>query len=192
MMKAGIFCLALALQCSLGYSQVADAPENVAPLLIGEKVPDLTNASGSLLEQLNEQAAVLLVYRGGWCPYCNAHLKAVAQMEEEIRALGYQIIGVAPDTQEELLATADKNKLHYSLYSDASTQWIQKMGLAFQAPTRYENKLNNFSGGLNTGVLPVPALFVVNTKGEILFEYINPDYSKRMTPELLKSVLEGM
>ena len=52
--------------------------------------------------------------------------------------------------------------------------------------------LSNRSNGRNEGFLPVPAVFVVDTSGTILFEYINPDYSTRISTELLLAVLNEL
>jgi hypothetical protein len=33
--------------------------------------------------------------------------------------------------------------------------------------------------------LPAPAVFIVSGKGQILFQYVNPDYKVRLHPEIL-------
>jgi len=37
-------------------------------------------------------------------------------------------------------------------------------------------------------VLPAPAIFMLNTKGQVLFSYVNPDYKVRPSAELVLSV----
>ena len=66
------------------------------------------------------------------------------------------------------------------------------MGIAFKAPDRYEKRLANYSDDQNPGILPVPSLFVVETDGTILFEYINPDYKHRIGADMLISVLRDL
>jgi len=95
-------------------------------------------------------------------------------------------------TLNQLKQTSDKDKLNYSLYSDADGQLIKAMGLAFQAPEKYAGMLSDKSGGLNEGFLPVPSVFVVDMKSKILFEYINPDYSTRLSASLLLAVLKNL
>ena len=36
-------------------------------------------------------------------------------------------------------------------------------------------------------LLPVPAVFILSKKGNIKFEYINPNYNQRMSAALLKA-----
>ncbi|WP_406685198.1 AhpC/TSA family protein [Seonamhaeicola sp. MEBiC1930] len=178
-------------------AQIAESDLDISPLLISEKVPDLsiTSANGDTLqlaEVFNEKPTVMLFYRGGWCPYCNRHLSAVNDIEDEINALGYQIIGVSPDSPENLNVSVDKAGLKYKLFSDANGALSQAMGIAFKAPERYLSKLNKFSAGLNSGFLPVPSVFVVGTDGTILFEYISPNYKQRISAGLLLEVLKQL
>jgi peroxiredoxin len=52
--------------------------------------------------------------------------------------------------------------------------------------------MNKVSDGQNKGFLPVPSVFVVDKAGEILFEYINPNYKKRLNGDLLMAVLKTL
>lgn len=177
-------------------AQIPANAEDIAPLLVGETMPDvqvttLDGQTASFLDLVKTKPAVVIFYRGGWCPYCNRHLAEVGQAEADILAAGYQVLAVSPDDVTHLQATADKNDLNYTLVSDSNGALTKAAGLAFQAPERYGEMLGEHSGGGNSeGFLPVPAVFVLNTKGEILFEYINPNYKVRMSGELLKAVLQ--
>lgn len=166
------------------FAQVAEKAEDIFPLLIGETVPAMkvTTVENKIVltsDLFKKAPTVLLFYRGGWCPYCNAHLAAVGELSEEIREFGYQIVAVSPDSPDKLMVSLEEQDLDYQLVSDANGQFSQKMGLAYSAPEKYSSLLSNYSGGGNTGFLPVPALFVVDKQGDILFKYISPDYKNR-------------
>jgi peroxiredoxin len=178
-------------------AQVADKAENISPLLPGETLPSnvLKATDGSdheLLDVIKQKPAVILFYRGGWCPFCNTHLAEIQNVQDEIVKLGYQIMAISPDSPENLKVSDEKQKLAYSLYSDADGGLIKAMGIAFKAPERYSDMLTEKSDGLNDGFLPVPSVFVVDTKGKIVFEYINPDYSTRLSAKLLLAVLKNL
>ncbi len=177
-------------------AQIAEKAEDISPLLIGEtvpdaelKAPDATSHKFSAI--IAEKPTVLLVYRGGWCPFCNAHLSEIQGVQSEVVKLGYQIVAISPDSPENLQVTDEKDKLDYSLYSDAGGKFIQSLGIVFKAPEKYSGMLNEKSGGLNTGFLPVPSVFIVDTSGKIMFEYINPDYKTRLSAGLLLAVLKN-
>jgi len=172
-------------------------PEDISPLLIGEKVPaaSLLNAKGEKVDLLALMAAkptVLIFYRGGWCPYCNQHLSQIGEAEAKILAMGYQIIAISPDQPAKLLETSGKQKLSYTLLSDSSSTLSKAMGLAYQAPNHYLKIISEASNGVNKESLPVPALFLIITYGEIEFEYIQPNFKIRMSSKMLLAVLASV
>lgn len=176
---------------------VPKTANDIAPLLIGEKIPDITlktseNAAVQLSDLFKNKKTVLVFYRGGWCPYCNMHLAALAEAEKQILDLGYQIIAISPDTPENLKITAEKDKVKYTLLSDSKGDLIKAAGIAFEAPENYKSTINVYSNGMNTSLLPVPSVFVVNADNTILFEYISPDFKHRISSELLISVLKNL
>jgi peroxiredoxin len=178
-------------------SEIATDPMTISPLLIGEKIPNVTLSDASdkkinLLEIAAQKPSVIVFYRGGWCPYCNLHLSELQTIESDIIKEGYQIIAISPDSPESLKASMSKNKLNYLLLSDNRTEAAKAFGLAFEAPDRYAEMLSKASAEQNKSLLPVPAVFVVNSAGEILFEYISPDYKKRLKGSLLLAVLKEL
>lgn len=194
-----ILTLALAGCMLVGklHGQIVGQATDIAPLLIGETLPDATlqDPKGQpvqLSAVLSQQPTVLVVYRGGWCPYCNQHLAALAKAESEILALGYQIVAISPDDYQNLQPTIADQDVHYQLYADPGAKLIQAMGIAFATPEDYLKYIAKKSKGEVTTALPVPTLMVVNKKSEILFEYINPTYSTRISPELLLAVLQQL
>jgi peroxiredoxin len=197
-MKNVFILLSFFLIYSIAQGQeVPKSPNDVSPLLIGEEIPDvkLADLNGSnigLKDITKKKPTVLIFYRGGWCPYCNLHLSELQTIEADILKLGYQIVAESPDSHNNLKASISKNQLNYTLLSDASTMAARDLGIAYQAPEKYAEMLSKSSDNLNPGILPVPALFVLNTKGEILFEYINPNYKKRIKGDLLLAVLNAL
>ncbi|MCG8575394.1 MAG: AhpC/TSA family protein [Flavobacteriales bacterium] len=190
-----LFFLSVGFTNSFG--QIAEQSTDISPLLIGESIPEtsLTNLKGekvSTNDIFGQKPTVLVVYRGSWCPYCNRHLSALAQAEDEIIALGYQIVAISPDDYQNLQPTTEENELKYQLYSDGDGSFIQQTGLAFKASKGTQKYISSKTIGKTTEILPVPAVFVLNKKAEILFEYISPNYKVRMTKELLMAVLKSL
>lgn len=180
------------------FGQAAETAEMISPLGVGKIIPDvgLMNLLEEKVSTLKEitKPSVLVFYRGGWCPYCNKQLSGLAIIEKDIQAMGYTLIAVSPDAPAQLKATMDKNKLSYTLLSDRNGELIRAMGLAFKAPEKYGSMLLKASGGGNTEtVLPVPAVYITDKNGKILYKYSDPDYSKRLDEqELLKVLKQNM
>ena len=176
---------------------IAKSADDITPLIIGKKIPNLTlklsdNTDVNISDLLKKKKTVLVFYRGGWCPYCNIHLQALAEAEKEILDLGYQIIAVSPDSPENLKVTEEEDKLKYTLVSDSKGALIKAMGIAFEAPDNRKSVIYIKSNGLNINFLPVPSVFVVNRESTILFEYVSPDYKRRLKTEILIPVLKNL
>lgn len=181
---------------SFASAQIAETAEDISPLLIGEKIPkqDLVSVDEKLVStsDIFHKKTVLIVYRGGWCPYCNLHLAALGQAEKELLDLGYQIIAVSPDAPKNLKITDEKEKLNYLLLSDSDGALAKAVGIAFQAPDGYKQYVSNGSNGINNSFLPVPTVFIVNTNTEIQFEHITPDFKHRISNDLLIAAAKAL
>lgn len=166
----------------------------VNPIEVGSTAPNvsLTQVDGQtvqLHEILSEQAAVIVFYRGSWCPYCTRHLASLAEVEEDLLGLGYQIIAVSPDRAEVVAAYEDESDLNYTLYSDSLLEASSAFGLTYQLDSPTLKKLNSHdidveaASGQKHHLLPVPAVYVVGQDGIIQFRYYNADYRTRLSAE---------
>jgi peroxiredoxin len=177
-------------------AQIADSPESVHPLTIGSKAPvfvlkSSTGTDVDLAKVFAEKPTILIFFRGGWCPFCNRHLAALAEMELPLRALGFQIIAVSPDSVEGLVPTGERNHLRYRLLSDRDMKATPAYGLAYRIPAA--NEPNFRANGINLPPipsepdfwLPVPAAFIVSRDGLIKFVYSNADPELRVSEEVL-------
>lgn len=185
--------------------RVAASPAEIQPVKVGDIIPDvmLTNADGlrfNLKKLIKNQPTVLIFYRGGWCVYCNTQLGQLKQIEVPLQKLGYQIVAVSPDKVERIRESLKKYDLSYMLLSDADAEAIKGFGLAYQVDDATYNKMKQDYGidleehaGKTHHLLPVPAAFVLNKQGKILFSYVNPDYKVRVDSQaLLKAAEEAV
>ena len=92
-------------------------------------------------ETVAEHPAVLVFYRGGWCPYCNRQLAALGEVEQELRGSGYRIHTVSPDSREKIAETAAGSDFTYTLYSDAPAEAAKAFGLAYRVDAAACEKL---------------------------------------------------
>jgi peroxiredoxin len=190
-MKKFLFIL-LAIS-GFSFAQIAEKAEDISPLLIGEKIPkqDLISVDNKAVStnDIFNKKTVLIIYRGGWCPYCNSQLMEMQEIENQIIELGYQIVAVSPDSPKFLKETTKEDKLNYQLFSDGDGKFSEALGIAFK---REKPKLDKYSEGKNPGFLPVPTVYILDENREIEFLYINPNYAKRLKGEMLLAVLKSL
>ncbi len=181
---------------------VPSRPQDAVPLMVGASIPNsalkgLDGKDITLSAALGKKPAIVIFYRGGWCPFCNAHLSELAKIESDILKRGYQIIAISPDLPEELNKTLTKDHLNYKLFSDSKADAMKAFGVGFrlddQTFTKYRDQYRidlERSSGQKHHILPVPSVFVVNAKGKITFVHSDPDYKVRIKGQALLDALD--
>ncbi|MEX0326966.1 MAG: peroxiredoxin-like family protein [Puniceicoccaceae bacterium] len=186
---------------TVGLSVETANPE--APLAVGDSLPQgiLYTDTGDpfvLSEELSGKPAVLIFYRGGWCPYCSRHLSALAEVEEALAGAGFKLLAISPDRPEVLRQKEKLADLSYSLLSDSSMEVTSRFGIAFQVEEELVAKYKDSYGidiegdsGQSHHLLPHPSVFIIDGNGSIRFSYVNENYKVRLEPEeILKAARE--
>lgn len=181
-------------------AELAPSAAAAHPLAVGSKVPSVViqtieGASLDLAATCAEKPALVIFYRGSWCPYCNKHLSALVDIEPKLVALGYQILAVSPDEQtglrkmaDSLRLASDKSQLNYRLLSDRNMVAAEAFGVAFRVDNATVEKYREYKvdlppvpGDPSSRWLPVPAAFLIGRDGVIRYVFSNPDYKVRVT-----------
>lgn len=179
---------------------IAPDETTVRPLLNGQTVPtgltlnDSRGKAVNLSALLQQKPTVLVFFRGGWCPFCNTQLAGLRDIAPKLEQLGYQLLAISPQSVSDSRQTEQKvdgKPLNFTLYSDESLSVSKAFGLAYYMKAETE-KLYRNSYGIkltydNSGqaVLPVPAVFIVNTNADVQFSYVHINYKVRLQPQLL-------
>ncbi len=207
--------LLFSLMCSLSLQEsqaemaIAESADQITPLKSGEQAPafvvlDADGEEFSFDPDALDRPAVLITFRGGWCPFCNMHLSELRTVVPEISAMGVDVLFLSGDRPEMLYASLAQDTqetiadLDYKIYSDADAQAAIALGIAFKASERTIN--GRISKGqdiedssmLNHGVLPVPAVYAIDTSGTIRFDFVEPDYKVRLPSEELLAVAKEL
>lgn len=170
---------------------IPDDASAVTPIKVGQQIPSLqlTSAEGKIFDvnqALKKQPTLLILYRGGWCPYCNTHLANLRKIENELTDKGVQIFAISPDLPEYLRETDEKHQLGYTLLSDSKMTAAKALGLAFKVNTVTQLKYKTFGIDLerNSGeehhLLPVPSAILVDQKQTVRFIFYSPNYKIRI------------
>lgn len=194
--RVSIFSLLCGLLTASAQAGIPTDAREVNPIEVGATAPDiaLTQADGTqvrLHALVSEQPAMLVFYRGGWCPYCNRHLAELGDIEAELRELGYRIHAVSADKPELVATAAAEADFDYALYSDASSEAAQAFGIAFRVDDATQKKLLGHGIDLESAsgqahhLLPVPAVFLIDQDGKIRFRHFDANYRERLSGEAL-------
>ncbi|GMO30436.1 MULTISPECIES: peroxiredoxin family protein [Bradyrhizobium] len=67
----------------------------------------------SVAHHLAGHYGVVLMYRGSWCPYCNAQLAAFARAKEKLDELGIRVVAMSVDDRIDASALVEKHRLNF-------------------------------------------------------------------------------
>ena len=169
---------------------VFPSADAVEPLAAGARVPNarVESVGGrkvDIADRVADRGALLVFYRGGWCPYCSTQLSELRKIEDDLAELGFPVIAISPDRPVRLSESLEAGPLGYALYSDSMLAAAKAFGIAFQLTpaevARYDQvgvDLEEASGQRHHQ-LPVPSVFLVSKGGTIRWVYSNPDYKVR-------------
>tara|TARA_R110000751_G_scaffold76247_4_gene153644 strand:- start:14263 stop:14937 length:675 start_codon:yes stop_codon:yes gene_type:complete len=169
-------------------------------LKTGDQAPEfvLKDPEGnaiSSVDLLKKGPLVISFYRGVWCPYCNMELQALEAAKPEFDKLGASIIAISPQTAPNSRKSVRQNNLTFPILSDPKGDIGAAFGLRFSLPDylvdlykSMKNDLPNFNDD-PAWTLPMPARYVIDRDGIILYADVNPDYTLRPDPEDMIPVL---
>jgi peroxiredoxin len=170
-------------------------------LRMGEAAPaftavDNTGKALNLKTLLKKhKAVVLFFYRGQWCPYCNKQISHLQDSLQLLTAKGAYIIGVTPETGENINKTIDKTHASFSIIQDKNYTIMKAYQVNYVVDDAMLAKLKNYGVDLekNNGntdhVLPVPATYIIDSSGKIIYAHVDKDYTKRPpVSDLLKAL----
>jgi peroxiredoxin len=188
---------------------VAATAADIQPLKAGDRAPRFTvetidNQRYDFDPRNLERPAILISFRGGWCPYCNMHLSELRHAIPAINDMGVDVLFLSGDRSELLQASLshetqeDIDGLGYTILSDANAQAAIALGIAFKASEKTIQRRGERGDDIERssmarhGVLPVPAVFAVNREGFIEYAYANPDYKIRVSADELLAAAVGI
>lgn len=149
----------------------------------------LSDASGApvTLDQLVEAGpAVIVFYRGGWCPYCNLALRTYQrELLPELAAFGARLVAISPQSPDQSLSTVEKAGLGFTVLSDPASRLAGQIGISFQQADEVLAAQRNLGLDLaqvnaeGSTELPRPTVLVVDQNRTVRFVDVQPDYTAR-------------
>ena len=169
----------------------------------GSRLPDgeLLDVAGqptTLAQNLGGKPAVIVFYRGAWCPFCNIALRTYqAQLVPALAERGIGLVAISPQTPDGSLSTKESKELTFTVLSDPGNQIAQQLGI-LTAPSD-----GTRAGQLQLGLdltqvnadgtigLPMPTVVIADTDGVIRWIDVQPDYTTRTEPgQVLQAATE--
>jgi peroxiredoxin len=169
--------------------RAAGLPDTV--VRVGDRLPDAdlltpTGDTTTLQATLGDGPAVLVFYRGAWCPYCNLTLRTYQQeLLPELDALGARLVAVSPQTPEGSEAAIANGELAFPVRSDPGNALAAQLGIVTEPSPEARRAHTQLgfdvadSNADETAAVPFPSVFVVDADRVVRFADVQVDYTAR-------------
>jgi peroxiredoxin len=171
-------------------------------LPVGAKAPQFelqdhdgkTVASSSLLAR---GRLVLCFFRGRWCPFCVGQMEAMNLVVPQIEQAEAALVAISPQTVQQTFFMRDQHRLRFPLLSDAGNKVARQFGLTYRVPVPQEAVFRRafvnlpFTNGDQSWELPIPATYILDRDGTVLYASANEDYTERPEPAEILNFLSS-
>ena len=155
-------------------------------VLTDTKLIDVHGISIALDAARAGRAAVLVLYRGAWCPHCNLALRTYQRdLAPVLDRRGVALIAISPQRPDGSLSMQEKNELTFTVLSDPGNQVATALGVLTEAGDDTTSKLRAIGTDLTalnsdgTEAVPMPTVVVVDSAGVIRWIDVHTDHTTR-------------
>lgn len=155
---------------------------------VGDSLPDITVRTFAGDERpirtfYRERPLLLGFMRASWCPYCRAQVAMLDGMADAFKGLGCEIVVISRERPEESTFRTEK----FTLVSDLNNDFGRELGMTYYATEEITKIYADLGidepveGYWDTSELNVPATYIVDPEGRIIFKHAKRDYTQRAT-----------
>lgn len=158
-----------------------------------------TDNSGKTIDLKNilkdHKSVVLFFYRGQWCPYCNKYIQRLQDSLQLLTAKDAYVIGITPETGENINKTINKTHASFSMVQDKGYKIMKRYDVNYVMDTKLFSayKANGVDIESNNGnddhVLPVPATYIIDKNGKLVYVHFDKDFRNRPSIKSLAASL---
>lgn len=173
-------------------AQAATRSANEAKgLHVGERVPhfsakDVHGKTYTLESALKNGPVVIVFIRGQWCPICNRHLSQLQDSLSLIYGKGASVVAISPEKSEFIAQTIAKTGAEFTVLYDEGYKISDAFDLTFTPDSITRFKYNTILGAKlkeshsdGSERLPIPATYIVDRSGTIVWRQFDPNYKNR-------------
>lgn len=158
-------------------------------------LPDAAGRLVSMTDLVAEGPLVVSFNRGFWCPFCTIEIQALAEVHAAIAARGGSVVSILPDRQGALAPLHAEVGHAVRLLTDMDAAYAASLGLVMWLGDDFVRQARAFgldlteAHGSGSGLVPMPATYVLARGGRVVARFVDPDFRLRME---IGTVLEAL
>ncbi len=186
--------------------QISDR-EPFLPIRKGDRIqpfslPDERGGSCNISDLLSSGPIVLSFNRGSWCAFCQMELTTWLSFLDDLAFYKTNFVSVSADVQWKQIAHEQPYaKENLKILYDQHFKVADSFGLRYKMTAEYQNAFDGFGLDLNdfygepveaeNHSLAVPATYIIDQSGNVIYDFIETDYTKRVEPfEIIKELIQ--
>ena len=171
---------------------------------LGEPFPDgrLLDPHGShttFAATVAGRSAVVVFYRGSWCPFCNTVLHAYQeQLLPGLQERGVALVAISPEKPDGSLTVVEKHGLEYAVLSDPGNAIASALGIlnhpsdeALQMQRSHGVDLTEVNADATTTIVH-PAAAIVDAAGVLRWVDVHEDHRVRTDADAILAALDDV
>lgn len=160
-------------------------------------IKDMTGADYVLSDAWQSKPALIVFYRGGWCPYCNMQVRELSVYYAKLQSAGVQPILISVDEPDAAALLGAQYEIPFPVLSDPDLMVHQQFNVVLTLDeetvdiykNQYDIDLSAWSGRDHHS-FAVASAFIIDTDGVVKASHAPEDYSQRPSIDQLLKLIE--
>lgn len=146
---------------------------------------DIHGDTVDLEATLDTNRVMLIFYLGEWCLYCKQYLAEITDQIEPLQNAGITVIAISPQLPAPTMRIEERYNISFPMIHDVNYQLMKRFGVAFSMDKPSVEQLIQRgvdlekSNGNDDYILPVPATYLIDQNGELIYLHFDKDYRNR-------------
>jgi len=169
---------------------------------VGSAIPaahalDLDGKDVALATLVAKGPILIIVYRGGWCPYCNFEIHSFTQAYPDFQKRHVTPVAISVDRPESAAKTQATYSIPFPVLSDSNALVLDAFHVVKHVDDAELAKLKGYGIDLEAAsgnahhVIAIPALFIVDRSGIVRWAHSDPTYTVRPTISQILAAIDA-
>lgn len=155
---------------------------------VGAVLPSFTvkDVSGARVgsESWHDRPAVLIFYRGNWCPLCVAQIRELVDRYQDLSALGVRVALISPQPHSNTIGLAKKYGVDFDFFTDEKNAAARTLGIDIAHGIPMGMQMMGYDSET-----VLPTVIITDRNGKIVWTHETDNYRIRPEPDVYLEVL---
>ncbi len=172
-------------------------------LKVGDTIPDFTVKAhnGDIVDKdvlLQEAPLLVIFYRGGWCPYCNAQIRQLTTAYPEFKQRNVYPVLISVDEVDGATLASKTYDIPFAVLSDPNLSALTAFNVIMSVDAETYKQYQDYGidlekwSGQNHHKIAVSSAFLIDKAGIVRWAHTSKDYKTRPSPKQLLAVIDEL